>query len=363
MGAIWFSRAKLLGTVSEMVGYKAGLALDGPQVVELSPEDYRDYFIGDMDNAVRVRSEEFEEIIAGLLYGVGNIESPSIAPGSIRMFHRLKDRPEELEVYLSLVDAMSDRLAALLPSGSANTETDDEDKSRYRRITRPVSMMGSEAVLSFDRKEFAYYAYIMFGEVGFSLARRMIDDFNADIHRNPWWGYRERTFEDVVALTELYRSESLRTSNGTFIDQRFIDYLSANEQDVGKMNWRKFEGLVGEYFVREGYLVELGPGRGDDGIDARIWPKERIPGDPATIVIQCKRQKELISKIVVKSLWADVVAEGAKSGLIVTTSRLSPGAEKTRVARQYPIGVADGTCVLRWLEAMKSPKAGMFLAE
>jgi restriction system protein len=224
-------------------------------------------------------------------------------------------------------------------------------------------MMGSANILRFDRKEFAQFAYTSFGEAGYALAVGMIDDFNADIHRNPWLGYREQKFDDIVALNELFRSESLTTTNGTFLDQRFIDYLHANEPDISKMNWRKFEGLVGEYFTREGYLVELGPGRGDDGIDARVWPKERAPGDPATIVVQCKRQKEAISKVVVKSLWADLIAEGAHSGLIVTTSKLSPGADKTCKVRQYPIEVVDGKSVTRWLEAMKSPKAGMFLAE
>jgi restriction system protein len=363
MGAIWFSRAQLLGSVSEMVGYKSGVALDTSQIVDLSPEHYQDYFVGEMDNAVRVRSEEFEEIIAGLLHGLGNIDSPSIAPGRIKMFHRLKEKPEELKLYFLLVDAMSDRLASLLSAGGIQPPNHDGDGGVYQRISRPAMMMGSERILRFDRKEFAQFAYTRFGETGYSLAVAMIDDFNADIHRNPWLGYREQQFDDIVALTELFRSESLTTSTGTFLDQRFIDYLHANEPDVSKMNWRKFEGLVGEYFTREGYIIELGPGRGDDGIDARVWPKERAPGDPAAIVVQCKRQKEAISKVVVKSLWADILAERAHSGLIVTTSKLSPGAQKTCKAREYPIEVADGKSVSRWLEAMKSPKAGMFLAE
>jgi restriction system protein len=361
MGAIWFSRAGLLGAVGEMVGYKSGVALDIPQIVDLSPEGYRDYFVGEMENAVRVRSEEFEEIIAGLLYGLGNIDSPSIAPASIKMYHRLKEKPEELKLYFSLLDAMSDRLAALI--GEGNFPQVAGGDGVYQRVSRPAMMMGSSSILRFDRKEFAQFSYASHGEAGYALAVSMIDDFNADIHRNPWLGRREQEFDDAVALSELFRSESLTTSNGTFLDQRFIDYLSANEPDISKMNWRKFEGLVGEYFTREGYLVELGPGRGDDGIDARIWPKERTPGDPATIVVQCKRQQEAISKVVVKSLWADLVDEGASTGLIVTTSRLSPGAAKTCKARQYPIEVADGKKVFRWLEAMRSPKSGMFLAE
>lgn len=363
MGALWFSRAKLSGTVSEMVGYKSGIALDLNQIIEFTSESYREYFIGDMDSAVRVRSEEFEEIIAGLLYGVGNIASPSIAPASIKMFHRLKDRPDELNAYLALLDAMSDRLSARLSTEFEEQTTTPLHTSVYDRVTRPVKMMGQDAFIGFDRKEFAQHAYAKFGETGYSLAASMIQEFNEDLHRSPWTGFREKEFEDVVALSELFASESLRTSSGTFLDQRFIDYLSANVSDLQTMNWRKFEGLVGEYFTREGYHVELGPGRGDDGIDARLWPEKRAEGDPATIIVQCKRQKESISKVIVKSLWADLVAEGAQSGLIVTTSRFSPGAKQTRTVRQYPIELVDGVAVIKWVESMRSPKAGIFLAE
>lgn len=368
MGAIWFSRASFQGTVGELIGYKAGLALDASQMADLSPEEYKDHFIGDLDAALRVRSEVFEEIVAGILYRVGNISSPEIARVGIKLFHHLKGRSDELRTYMRLLDAMYARLANLISGEHEAGQTDAEDGEStlaavVGQLTSLNATMANGRILKFDRREFAEFAYANFGEQGLALAHRMIADFNAEIHRSPWLGFRQTDFKDIVALEELFRSESLHTSRGTFLDQRFIDFLSANEADVGKMNWRKFEGLVGEYFTREGYVVSLGPGRGDDGIDARVWTEKPGPGDPATIIVQCKRQKEEVAKVIVKSLWADVIAEGAKSGLIVTTSRLSPGSAKTISARQYPIEVADGATVVKWLRAMRSPIAGPFLAE
>ncbi|GEM_PF-6903413 len=50
--------------------------------------------------------------------------------------------------------------------------------------------------------------------------------------------------------------------------------------------------------------------------------------------MQCKRYKTKIEKMVVKSLWADIQEYGAESGLIVTISSLSPGAEKRYVQQE-----------------------------
>jgi hypothetical protein len=119
MGAIWFKRSGLLGAVGEMVGYKAGIALDQPHIVDLSGKDLRTYLHGGMDEDVRIRSEEFEQLLAMLLYRVGNTTSPSIAPIGITLFHEVKDEPERLAVFLLLVDQMTERLNQLLAGRGA----------------------------------------------------------------------------------------------------------------------------------------------------------------------------------------------------------------------------------------------------
>ena len=120
---------------------------------------------------------------------------------------------------------------------------------------------------------------------------------------------------------------------------------------------------MAEYFTRSGYRVELGAGRNDDNIDARVWSESQKPEDPATMIIQCKREKEAVGKVVVKALYADVVHEGAKSGLIVTTNRVSKGAKETIKGRSYPIEIAEGTTVRDWLVAMRTPGTSPFFGE
>jgi len=99
-------------------------------------------------------------------------------------------------------------------------------------------------------------------------------------------------------------------------------------------------------------------------VDVRLWrDTEAGSGTRATVLVQCKRERRKVTKTVVKALWSDVVEEHAASGLIVTTSAFSRGARQTRNARGYPILEADRETLRRWIVAMRSPGAGVFLGE
>jgi restriction system protein len=78
------------------------------------------------------------------------------------------------------------------------------------------------------------------------------------------------------------------------------------------------------------------------------------------VIVQCKRQKATVDRPILKSLYADVIHENATSGLLVTTSRLSSGAGQTRLARAYPITVADRATLREWLKALREPGIGGF---
>jgi restriction system protein len=105
------------------------------------------------------------------------------------------------------------------------------------------------------------------------------------------------------------------------------------------------------------FAVDLGPGRNDDGVDVRIWPSDDVADQPPAIIVQCKRQKEKVSKVVVKALYTDVVHHG--SGLIVTTSTMSPGAKAVCEARKYPIDLADRATIRQWVSEMRKPGMGI----
>jgi restriction system protein len=164
---------------------------------------------------------------------------------------------------------------------------------------------------------------------------------------------------DRIALDALFASEQLPTEPERYFDQRFINYLAAQPWRLGDINWRQFEGLTAEWFQREGYKVELGPGRNDGSVDVRLWNADAPRGAPPAVIVQCKRQTRKVERVVVKALYADMLEEDADRGLVVTTSDISPGAAKDVSARAYPITTANRTQVQRWIEAMRKPDAGV----
>ena len=125
--------------------------------------------------------------------------------------------------------------------------------------------------------------------------------------------------------------------------------MSKNFGKIDEINWRKFEGLTAEFFERAGFKVKIGPGRGDGGVDVRVWAPEEEIEKPPLILVQCKRQREKVEQVVVKALWADVSDAGAQSGLVVTTSALAPSAETVRNVREYPINAIERLTLKNWI--------------
>jgi restriction system protein len=278
-------------------------------------------------------------MIAQLLHAVGNIPSPQIGLFSINVFHRHKHDEEELRVYMALMDILPDFLRRGM----------DEAKSAGRQSIDPTPFLDA--------------ALANHGHVGATIGLELLEELNLQMQRSPWAKYRREEWNDIAQLKALFESESLETIYGTFFDQRFVDYLGQQFGDIDRIHWRQFEGLTCEFFERAGFRVEMGPGRDDGNVDARVWPKGDDPRTPPTILVQCKRQKSAVGKVVVKALYADVLHEGARSGLIVTTTGLSPGAKKVCTARSYPISGIDRTGLIKWINLMRTPGNGVFLGE
>lgn len=339
MGAIIYRVRDLQAHTSEIVGYKSGLALNEDELKEYAPSHLQEIFATSPEHIVRIRSEAMEELIAGILYRLGTVPYPDIMPSHIRLYHRVKNDADLFAVYMEIM-------------------------SRFPRFLKTAMDTAlKDGTKKIDPKPFVKESEKKHGIVGMGMALDIMIGVNNDQLRSPWSHMRETEWKDVTELKGLFSSEALNTMHGTFFDQRFIDYLARNYPDVGKINWRKFEALVCEFFDKAGWYVEIGPGRNDNGIDARVWPKKDDNTLPPTVLVQCKRQKEKIAKVVVKALYADVIAEDAQSGLIVTTSSLSEGAERVRKARTYPIESVDRRMLKKWIEAMRTPQKGIFLSE
>lgn len=164
-------------------------------------------------------------------------------------------------------------------------------------------------------------------------------------------------WSDVVNLNDLFSQHKPVVTEGEFFDQRFINFLSVNQEKLGEIHWRKFEELISECFSKFGYEVELGTGTNDDGVDIRVWLDDKSTAPE--YIIQCKRQKSKIDKVTVKGLYADVLHNEANMGLLVTTSEFSVGATKTVNARGYPIKEVNGDKIKKWLVELRTPGSGI----
>jgi HJR/Mrr/RecB family endonuclease len=165
----------------------------------------------------------------------------------------------------------------------------------------------------------------------------------------------------VIPLNDLFETEITPSDSSKYFEQRFVNYLLENTQDISKMHWRNFERLVTQYFSEKGYHVELGKGTKDGGIDIRIWSKESSKNGPPLIIIQCKRHKNMkIGVELVKSFYADVLYEKAGTGLIATTTSVTSGGQKLIKARGYNIEVAESEEIAKMVKEMwKNPLQNM----
>ncbi|WP_203816022.1 restriction endonuclease [Paractinoplanes ferrugineus] len=197
------------------------------------------------------------------------------------------------------------------------------------------------------------------GNRGVEICQILLRALKASQRLDPWSRVGRAEGPEAVSLAHLFQRGEATTQVQKFFDQRFINYLAANWHDAERIHWRQFERLVAEYFDRTGYQVELGPGSNDDGVDIRAWPEEGNRNVPPLIIVQCKRQRAKVPKVVVKALWADMQEERAQRGVLATTSSLEPGAQRTIESRRYDIDVADGPAIFKWLLALRVPGVGI----
>lgn len=338
MGAIWFRGAEFVASLSETVGFKTGLALSEGRLHGILDEIDPDLWPASDDVVIRIRAEEFEDVFAGILHRLGAGPAKPIVTPMGQVHRRHANDPARLAV----VQALGPRLIEFL-----------EDALKREQPSSGI-----------DPTDFLRAAAESHGSIGREIAQEFLETTNAYLYQSPFNQIRQVEWNDIRDLDDLFRSEHFESKHGEFFDQRFVDFLDANFDDIDRINWRQFEGLAAEYFDRSGFAVALGPGRNDDGVDIRLWPREPdATAGPAVTLVQCKRERRKIGKAVVKALWADVVHARAESGLIVTTSSFSPGARTTRSARGYPIAEADRESLRKWIRSMRTPGSGVFLGE
>ena len=204
MGAALTSSMSIAGHLGELVGYKAGLALTREEIAVhlIDAPDIRDIVLLADNQPVRVRSEDFEAAVHGLLYRVGNIPTPSPLPPFIAAFRRYEHDPTHSKVLMEVLTRCSELLKDRIDNTPQGASPD------FFPLLKAV------------RTEF--------GCPGVNIALALINALALRLHVSPWTPSRWFDWDDTAQLRDLFASESLDTQYGSFIDQRFIDYLAQN---------------------------------------------------------------------------------------------------------------------------------------
>lgn len=333
MGQVGFVKGQLISEMAEITGFKSGLSFSYQRMLGFVSAESKKILEKNYESVVGLCLEEYEEIYFDVLQGTGyapKTTSPCMHLFSLTLKNMFADNKDKLEIGLKIYEEY----------GKWIKEEIDTLKNSDEKIISP--------------EPYIKRCISKYGNLGYGIALQVLKSQSDYQKYSPWYQIRRVNWENKLDLEDLFKSESLKTYYGNFIDQRYIDYLSNHLDDVGEIHWRKFEGLTGEFFKKEGYEVTLGPGRNDGGIDIRVWKEKADRENPPMILIQCKRQKDKVKREIVKALWTDVLFEKAESGLIVTSSEVAMGAKEDCKIRGYNIDFAEKPTLQKWITSMRS---------
>ncbi|EMA4723253.1 restriction endonuclease [Proteus mirabilis] len=334
MGTILFKKHTFANHLHEIIGYKSGVATSIEQMCDLlSGSGFEDNIISSETYGIRIRSEDYDRLYYTLLHKIGVTDKPFWGIFEIFDFNKKIENKYGFDFGKSITDIYYRNI---------KIETENAIKEG-RNLLNPEKMM----------KE----AFITHGKIGLNVIIQLIEINDNVMKHSPHTMMKFHQYSNIVNLSDLFDQYNPIAEEGTFLDQRFIDYLSNNTEKLGDIHWRKFEELTAECFKRFGYKVSLGPGSNDDGVDLRVW-HETKEGAP-NYIIQCKRVKSKIDKVVIKGLYTDIIHEGCELGFLVTSSELSLGARSTIDARSYPIEEVNKSKIIQWLKELRTPGTGI----
>jgi len=142
------------------------------------------------------------------------------------------------------------------------------------------------------------------------------------------------------------KSDAVRT-------ERLADEVGAyrgdtaeDDPDLFEMDPIAFEELIAELFRARGLRTRTTARSGDEGVDVLAEDPDPVTG--GQIVIQAKRYRHTVPPTAVRDLDATMVRQGAKLGILVTTSGFGPGSR--RWVEGKPLTLIDGPTLVGLLK-------------
>jgi len=322
VGKIRASQGYFLDLASEEIACSSGVLLTDKNLKTISKRYDIDelLYLDRVQQETIIRPEDFEDAILNIRVAIGN----------------LPDNKMGQFVFIDACRALSEKGADPLKISQAYLDV--SDTGRYQSATDEAA---AEIVKASGAKKIHVIEFLIAMS---EVQRRKLNFLYGRVQSKQWDG--------AVKLDQLFQGEHVPDNPEVYLDQRYIDYLAKNSEDMPKIHWRNFERLTTEFFKRQGYAVDLGTGTKDGGVDARVWTDKESKAGPPLMLIQCKRYKGVVGIETVKAFWADVHFEGAEKGLIATTSSVSRDTKKICDVRKWPMSFAEAAQVQQWARTM-----------
>ena len=166
---------------------------------------------------------------------------------------------------------------------------------------------------------------------------RLQEEFQELLDKHGYWYELQDSVTALITTDdEALKSDFLKLHRWQWIqhlaEKRLFDvnaeafeHFAHDPSRLKDLGWRQFEEFVDAIFRNQGFYSELGPGRGDGGIDHRLYQSQSIPEIVA--VVQAKKYTDRpIGREPVAALSALAAVENAPKAIFVTTSRYQPAA-------------------------------------
>lgn len=167
-----------------------------------------------------------------------------------------------------------------------------------------------------------------------------------------WEQSAEILFEDLFASSIPAIERRILTLSTGYWDS-LLDELIHNPHSIFEITPRKFEEIVAEMLIRDGFSVTMTPETRDGGRDILVSNSNTL-GEHFYLV-ECKRYgpERPIGVSLVRALYGVVEAERASAGLLVTTSYFTKDAIKFRDTIQHRMSFRDYEKLVKWIRSFR----------
>lgn len=130
-----------------------------------------------------------------------------------------------------------------------------------------------------------------------------------------------------------------------------LERLLRDGVDIDALTWRQLEELTADLLSKDGYSVELGPGKKDGGIDI-VAVKNLGSAGLFKAVWQAKKLKpgNKVGISVIRELADTRSEQKASKGIVITTTYLTKGALERVKRDSYILGKIDREDLTAWIE-------------